>query len=40
MNKEWADKNKKMQALIGKEATFTEGQILSKEICKACVFPS
>ena len=25
MNKEWSDKNKKMQALIGKEATFTEG---------------
>ena len=25
MNKEWSDKNKKMQALIGKEATFAEG---------------
>ena len=25
MNKEWSDKNKKMQALIGKEVTFTEG---------------
>ena len=25
MNKEWADKNKKMQALIGREATFAEG---------------
>lgn len=22
MNKDWSDKNKKMQALIGKEATF------------------
>ena len=25
MNKEWSDKNKKMQTLIGKEATFAEG---------------
>ena len=25
MNKDWSDKNKKMQALIGKEATFAEG---------------
>ena len=25
MNKEWSDKNKKMQAFIGKEATFAEG---------------
>ena len=25
MNKEWSDKNKKMQALISKEATFAEG---------------
>ena len=25
MNKEWSDKNKQMQALIGKEATFAEG---------------
>ncbi len=25
MNKEWSDKNKNMQALIGKEATFAEG---------------
>ncbi|MBR5410951.1 MAG: DUF3795 domain-containing protein, partial [Clostridia bacterium] len=25
MNKEWSEKNKKMQALIGKEATFREG---------------
>lgn len=25
MNKEWSDKNKKMQALIDKEATFTGG---------------
>ena len=25
MNKDWAEKNKKMQALIGKEADFREG---------------
>ena len=25
MNKDWSDKNKKMQALIGKESTFAEG---------------
>ncbi len=25
MNKEWAEKNKQMQTLIGKEATFREG---------------
>ena len=25
MNKEWSEKNKKMQSLIGKEATFREG---------------
>ncbi len=25
MNKEWSEKNKKMQSLIGKEATFSEG---------------
>ena len=25
MNKDWSDKNKKMQALIGREATFAEG---------------
>ncbi len=25
MNKEWSDKNKKMQTLIGKDVTFAEG---------------
>ena len=25
MNKEWSEKNKKMQSMIGKEATFREG---------------
>ena len=25
MNKDWSEKNKKMQTLIGKEATFREG---------------
>ena len=25
MNKDWADKNKRMQSLIGKEAGFREG---------------
>ena len=25
MNKDWSEKNKKMQTLIGKEATFSEG---------------
>ena len=25
MNKDWADKNKRMQSLIGKEASFREG---------------
>ena len=25
MNKEWSEMNKKMQTLIGKEATFAEG---------------
>ena len=25
MNKDWSDKNKKMQTLISKEATFDEG---------------
>ena len=25
MNKDWAEKNKRMQALIGKEASFPEG---------------
>ena len=25
MNKEWSEKNKKMQTLIGKDATFREG---------------
>ena len=25
MNKEWSEKNKRMQTLIGKEATFREG---------------
>ena len=25
MNKDWAEKNKRMQSLIGKEASFREG---------------
>ena len=25
MNKDWSEKNKKMQSLIGREATFAEG---------------
>ena len=25
MNKDWSEKNKKMQSLIGKEASFNEG---------------